>query len=105
MWFSSVSTMSRLVTTTLLKPVAGAMTLSNQQRYMSKYLSKSATKRLALTTKRVRKGYVKGHGATKEGRVTSKGRFIVDHLARLKLNIPDLTGFKVRELVGPFVVG
>jgi len=73
-------------------------TLLHQQqvRDMSKYLSKSAKKRLVLTTKRARKGYYKGNGATKEGRLTSKGKFIVDPLKRLQLIIPDLTGFKVR---------
>ena len=63
---------------------------------MSKYLSKAAKKRLVLTTKRAHKGFYKGNGATKEGRLTSKGKFIVDPLRRLQLVIPDLTGFKVR---------
>ena len=62
---------------------------------MSKNLSKSATKRLPLTTKRARKGYYKGKGETKEGHITSKGRFIVNHKKRLQLIIPDLEGFKV----------
>ena len=65
-------------------------------RHMSKNLSNSATKRLPLTTKRVRKDYYKGNGATKEGRITSKGKFIPDPNKQLKLIIPDLTGFKVR---------
>ena len=62
---------------------------------MSKYISKSAKKRLVLTTKRARKGFYKGNGATKEGRITSKGKFMVDPLKRVELVIPDLTGFKV----------
>ena len=62
---------------------------------MSKYLSKAATKRLPLTTKRAGKGYYKGKGGTKEGRLTSKGKFIVDPKKRLELVVPDLTGFKV----------
>jgi large subunit ribosomal protein L41 len=62
---------------------------------MSKYLSKSAAKRLPLSTKRAGKGYYKGKGGTKEGRLTSKGKFIVDPLKRLELIVPDLTGFKV----------
>ena len=66
------------------------------RRFMSKYLSKSATKRLPLTSKRARKGYYKGNGATKEGRLTSKGKFIVDPSKQLELVVPDLTGFKVR---------
>lgn len=67
-----------------------------QQRHMSKYLSKAAKKRLVLTTKRAHKGFYKGNGATKEGRLTSKGKFIANPLRRLELVIPDLTGFKVR---------
>lgn len=65
------------------------------KRSMSKYLSKSATKRLPLTTKRVRKGFYKGKGATKEGHLTSKGKFVVNPKKRLNLIVPDLTGFKV----------
>jgi hypothetical protein len=86
---------------------------------MSKYISKSAKKRLVLTTKRARKGFYKGNGATKEGRITSKGKFIVDPMKRVELIIPDLTGFKVSVLCegvstreagdccesAPFVVG
>jgi Mitochondrial ribosomal protein L27 len=64
-------------------------------RHMSKNLSKAATKRLPLTTKKARKGYYKGKGGTKEGHITSKGRFIVDKSKRLELIIPDLEGFKV----------
>ena len=40
---------------------------------MSKYISKARTKRLPLTAKRVGKGFYKGNGARKEGRITSKG--------------------------------
>jgi large subunit ribosomal protein L41 len=68
----------------------------HQQRFMSKYLSKAAKKRLVLTTKRAHKGFYKGNGATKEGRLTSKGKFIVNPLRRLELVLPDLAGFKVR---------
>ena len=64
-------------------------------RFMSKYLSKAAKKRIPLTTKVARKGFYKGNRSTKEGRLTSKGRFIVDPLKRLELVIPDLEGFKV----------
>ena len=42
-------------------------------RYFSKYISKSRTKRLPLTTKRAGKGYKKGYGARTEGFLTSKG--------------------------------
>ncbi|CAB9508533.1 Ribosomal protein [Seminavis robusta] len=68
-------------------------------RHMSKYMSKQATKRQPLTTKRARKGYYKGKGGTKEGRLTSKGKFIVDPLKRLQLIVPDLEGFKLKPYV------
>lgn len=68
-----------------------------QQRFMSKYLSKAARKRVPLNTKRAGKGYYKGNGATKEGRLTSKAKFISDPKKRLELIVPDLVGFKVRN--------
>ena len=68
---------------------------NNQIRYMSKYITKSAKKRLTLTTKRAKKGFYKGNKCTNEGRITNKGRFIVNPLKRLQLIIPDLTDFKV----------
>lgn len=66
------------------------------KRSMSKYLSKAATKRVPLTSKRARKGYYKGNGSTKEGHITSKAKFIVDRSKQVELIVPDLTGFKVR---------
>lgn len=75
-----------------------------QVRFMSKYLSKSARKRLPLTTKRAsRGGFYKGKGGTKEGRLTSKGKFIVDPLKRLELVVPDLTGFKLKPYIAASV--
>jgi Mitochondrial ribosomal protein L27 len=49
-----------------------------------------------LTTKRARKGFYKGKGSTKEGFLTSTGKFVLDPLRRLQLVVPDLAGFKVR---------
>ncbi|KAL7449249.1 hypothetical protein ACHAWC_001325 [Mediolabrus comicus] len=66
---------------------------------MSKYLSKSATKRLPLTNKKVKKGYYKGNGATMEGRITSKGKFIADPMKKLQLIVPDLEGFKLKPYI------
>eukprot|EP00525_Craspedostauros_australis_P007029 CAMPEP_0198115636 /NCGR_PEP_ID=MMETSP1442-20131203/6671_1 /TAXON_ID= /ORGANISM="Craspedostauros australis, Strain CCMP3328" /LENGTH=90 /DNA_ID=CAMNT_0043773177 /DNA_START=285 /DNA_END=557 /DNA_ORIENTATION=+ len=74
-----------------------------QQRFMSKYMSKSATKRMPLNTKRAGKGYYKGKGGTKEGRITSKGKFVVDPLKRLELVVPDLTGFKLKPYIASTV--
>ena len=54
------------------------LALSMQVRFMSKRMGKAAAKRQPLTTKRAGKGYYKGKGGTKEGRLTSKGKFIVD---------------------------
>ena len=71
---------------------------NHQQRFMSKYLSKSAAKRLPLNTKRAGKGYYKGKGGTKEGKLNSKGKFIVDPKKRLELIVPDLEGFTVSGL-------
>lgn len=69
-----------------------------QQRFISKYVSKAARKRMPLTTKRAGKGFYKGEGSTKEGRLTSKGRFISDPLRRLELMVPDLEGFMVSRI-------
>jgi hypothetical protein len=66
-----------------------------QQRSMSKYLTKSAAKRLPLNTKRAGKGYYKGKGGTKEGKLNSKAKFIVNPKKRLELIVPDLEGFAV----------
>ena len=84
-------------------PTALILRPQQQQRHMSKYLSKAAKKRLTLTTKRARKGFYKGNGATKEGRHTSKGKFIIDRLKQVQLVLPDLTGFKVQYLQYMFV--
>ena len=70
-----------------------------QARFISKYISKSAKKRIPLTTKRAGKGYYKGKGGTKEGRLNSKGRFIVDPKKRLELVVPDLEGFNVSDTI------
>ena len=66
-----------------------------QLRFKSKYMSNAASKRLPMTTKRAGKGFYKGKGGTKEGKLTSKGRFIVDPKKRLELVVPDLEGCKV----------
>lgn len=75
------------------------LSLQESRRYMSKYLSKSATKRLPLDTKRAKKGYYKGKGCTSEGRLTSKGKFIADPLKKLQLIVPDLEGFKLKPYI------
>jgi hypothetical protein len=67
--------------------------------FASKYISKSAKKRLPMTTKRAGKGYYKGNGSTKEGHINSKGKFIIDPKRRLELMVPDLTSFTVRRLL------
>jgi len=79
----------------LFTPVTNPHHMQAQTRHMSKYLSKAGKKRIPLTTKRAGKGFYKGKGGTKEGRLTSKGKFVVDPLKRLELVVPDLTGFKV----------
>lgn len=52
-----------------------------------------------MTTKRAGKGFYKGNGATKEGRLNSKGKFIVDPRKRLKLVVPVLEGFALKPYV------
>jgi len=73
------------------------------RRFMSKYLSKQATKRVPLTSKRARKGFYKGNRSTKEGHVNSKGRFIVDKSKRLELVVPNLEGFALKPYIASTV--
>ncbi|CAN0525412.1 unnamed protein product, partial [Ectocarpus sp. 8 AP-2014] len=40
---------------------------------MSKYISKSARKRIPMTSKMGNKNFYKGKGATKEGTINSRG--------------------------------
>mmetsp|Transcript_24988 Transcript_24988/g.25202 ORF Transcript_24988/g.25202 Transcript_24988/m.25202 type:complete len:102 (+) Transcript_24988:41-346(+) len=69
----------------------------------SKYISKSRTKRLPLTTKRVGKGFKKGYGGQKAGFVSSKGRFVSVKEMHTELVVPDLTGFKLKPYIAPGV--
>ncbi len=73
--------------------------LSTQVRWMSKRMTKSATKRQPLSPKRAGKGFYKGTGSTKEGHITSKARFVVDPLKRMQLIVPDLMDFKVSRVL------
>jgi hypothetical protein len=57
---------------TLVRPLQPLFNIQTAE--FSKYISKSRTKRLPLTTKRVAKGYNKGNGARKEGVLDSKGK-------------------------------
>lgn len=71
-----------------------------QVRAMSKYLSKSAKKRIPLNTKRVAKGFYKGKGSTKEGRITKKAKFMVDKTKQLELVVPtDLASFRLKPYI------
>mmetsp|Transcript_15417 Transcript_15417/g.15606 ORF Transcript_15417/g.15606 Transcript_15417/m.15606 type:complete len:148 (-) Transcript_15417:277-720(-) len=70
-----------------------------QIRSMSKFLSKAARKRIPLTTKHARKGFYKGKGATKEGTITSKGKFLFNRKWMLQLVVPDLEGFELKPYV------
>lgn len=102
-----------------LKPFSG---LDNQIAYFSKYISKSRTKRLPLTTKRAGKGYYKGNGSRKEGVISSKGSIIeccdCNHLSDFNFSLslgrfrliremcteivtPDLRDFKLKAYVAP----
>lgn len=70
---------------------------------MSKYISKSARKRIPMTSKMGNKNYYKGKGATKEGTLNSKGRFITDPSRRLEIVAPNLDGFKLKPYVSKAV--
>jgi hypothetical protein len=82
----------------LLVPNAAILT---QTADFSKYISKSRTKRLPLTTKRAGKGFYKGNGARKEGKISSVARFSYVEGMPTELVVPDLTGFKLKAYVGP----
>eukprot|EP01031_Cornospumella_fuschlensis_P044408 gene44408-54307_t len=71
-----------------------------QQAAFSKYISNSRTKRLPLTTKRAGKGYYKGNRSRKEGKLNSKGQFIMDKEKCTELVVPDLSGFSLKPYVG-----
>mmetsp|Transcript_14252 Transcript_14252/g.29328 ORF Transcript_14252/g.29328 Transcript_14252/m.29328 type:complete len:140 (-) Transcript_14252:275-694(-) len=74
-----------------------------QRRFMSKYLSKSATKRLGLTSKRVRRHLNKGYGSTKEGKFVKGNKFRMIKSMMLELVVPDLTGFKLKPYIAASV--
>lgn len=95
---------SNLFGRTIYSPLLNNTSSSlESRRFMSKYLTKSATKRLPLTNKKAKKGYYKGNGATKEGRITSKGKFIADPMKKLQLVVPDLEGFKLKPYIASAV--
>ena len=93
--FFAVSKLRLPTATTTTTTVAASCWQHQQTRFMSKYISKSAKKRLPLTTKRAGKGFYKGKGGTKEGRLAG-ANFIVDPLKRVELIMPEMEGFKVR---------
>jgi large subunit ribosomal protein L41 len=72
---------------------------SQVRSFASKYISKSAKKRLPMTTKRAGKGFYKGNGATKEGKLNTKGKFVVDPRRQLQLVVPDLEGFALKPYI------
>lgn len=86
---------------TLLSPLIApsSAVYQIQTRCMSKYMSKAAKKRIPLNTKRVAKGFYKGNGCTKEGRLTSKAKFMVDPMKQLELIVPDLKGFQLKPYI------
>lgn len=50
-----------------------------------------------LTSKRANRRFYKGNGCRNEGVHGKRGRYIVDKEKLLQLEVPDLTGFKVRR--------
>lgn len=49
-----------------------------------------------LTSKRANRRFYKGNGCRNEGTHAKRGRYVVDSDKLLQLEVPDLTGFKVR---------
>ncbi|OEU16686.1 hypothetical protein FRACYDRAFT_275431 [Fragilariopsis cylindrus CCMP1102] len=54
---------------------------------------------MPLTTKRAGKGFYKGKGGTKEGRLNSKAKFITDPRKQVELIVPDLEGFTLKAYI------
>lgn len=50
-----------------------------------------------LTSKRANRRFYKGNGCRNEGVHGKRGRYVVDSDKLLQLEVPDLTGFKVRR--------
>lgn len=75
--------------------------LLQQASFFSKYISKARKKRLPMTTKRVGRGFSKGNGSRKEGYLTSKGNFIRVAEKCTEIQVPDLTGFKLKAYIAP----
>mmetsp|Transcript_22345 Transcript_22345/g.28906 ORF Transcript_22345/g.28906 Transcript_22345/m.28906 type:complete len:118 (+) Transcript_22345:70-423(+) len=73
--------------------------MMQQKREKTKFMSKTASKFVPLTSKRVKKGYYKGKGCRSTGRLTSKARFIVDPKKLVKVVVPDLTDFTLKPYV------
>ncbi|CAM9996127.1 unnamed protein product [Phaeothamnion confervicola] len=69
-----------------------------------KHVTKAGRKRVPLHVKRAPIGYYKGNQCRKEGRLTSKGRFLADPERRLEIVAPDLTGFKLLPYVAPGIM-
>lgn len=70
---------------------------------MSKYFSKSQTKRQPLNAKWAKKGYVKGKGCRATGRHTRKGKYIIEKSRLFEIVVPDLTDFKLKPYVAKTV--
>mmetsp|Transcript_24957 Transcript_24957/g.18847 ORF Transcript_24957/g.18847 Transcript_24957/m.18847 type:complete len:105 (+) Transcript_24957:87-401(+) len=73
--------------------------LTFQASQFSKYISKSRTKRLPLTTKRAGKGYYKGNRCRKEGTINSLGRFSRSPDLCTELVVPDFSNFSLKPYV------
>ncbi|CAI5743738.1 unnamed protein product [Peronospora destructor] len=54
-----------------------------------------------LTSKRANRRFYKGNGCRNEGTHAKRGRYVVDQDKLLQLEVPDLTGFKLKAYVSP----
>nr|CCA25219.1 unnamed protein product putative [Albugo laibachii Nc14] len=56
---------------------------------------------LPLTSKRANRRFYKGKGCRNEGKHGKRGRYILNSDKLLTLDVPDLTGFKLKPYVSP----
>ncbi|KAK8822991.1 hypothetical protein WA556_001882, partial [Blastocystis sp. ATCC 50177/Nand II] len=78
---------------TSLKPMASAM------RFNKTTLGTSFPKNAPLSPKRGNKEYYKGNGCKPAGKHTKHGGYYVQKEKKMVLDVPDLTGFKLKPYV------
>jgi len=100
---STLHAFRRTVAASVVSQPRGKPVVTTTVRHKAKYLSKTASKYLPLSPKHAKKGYKKGNRCRSTGRVTSKGKFIVDPNKLVEVVAPDLTGFALKPYVAASV--